>query len=467
MRPALALLAILGSAGLAHAHGGLPVSQRILRQGDGSKLYVPVVYWGVWVGGDGTPWKWICEEEINTNRNRHVALSTDGTFYATDVRGLTVSTDKGCTWKAFAGGEVADKRITDVTVDTVDGALAWVTSAESGGPTPDGGTLPGDNALFVTHDHGSTFTRVPGLADQNTRLFQSVRIGPTSQTLYVVSTQLGDGPVAVHRSDDGGVSFHTYLVSYTLGGLAPYGIDLLAVDPRNAMVVYLRVFVSGTDADGGDIARQALLRSSDGGATFAELATIDGIMAPSGMSRGIDGVAIDVTRNQVLVATAMGLLSGDDPGGAATVTLQPISTISQAQCVDVHAGEVTVCSTNYMPDNAALARSDDGAKTFQTILQFVDTVGPVDCPAGTPVGDLCPSYWEMYGSQLGITFSDGGVEVMDGGTTHPPGGGCSCEVGARAALQPTLRSAPGPIRWLSLALVPLAIALRRRRSRDA
>ncbi|HWE31429.1 MAG TPA: hypothetical protein VHB97_25665, partial [Polyangia bacterium] len=89
---------------------------------------------------------------------------------------------------------------------------------------------------------------------------------------------------------------------------------------------------------------------------------------------------------------------------------------------------VYACSSQFPPDNAAVARSIDNGQTFSSVLNYVDTVGPVDCPAGTPVGDLCPSYWYMYGAQLGISF-DGGVTTDDGGTMPHKSGGCSCTIG--------------------------------------
>src|SRR5205807_2896718 len=75
---ALVTALVLMFPSLARAHGGLPVSQHILRQNNGETMFVPVVYWGVWVGQAGGPWKWICEELINGYRFRKFALSSDG-----------------------------------------------------------------------------------------------------------------------------------------------------------------------------------------------------------------------------------------------------------------------------------------------------------------------------------------------------------------------------------------------------
>lgn len=443
-------------ASTAGAHGGLPVSQRILRKANNPTLYVPVVFWGVWVGGDGKPWRWICEELMNNNRSRRLALSTDGTFYATDLRGITLSRDEGCTWVP-AVGELADRRVTDVDSDPVDGATAYVTTGDALDPTVDAAATA-DNALWVTHDHGTAFTRVAGLASQHERLFQTVRVAPSDPKVLYVGSVLPGGSFSptIHRSDDVGVSFNHYPLTYLLDGVQPFAVEILAIDPRDPKVMYLRVFASGA-TDAGDVGRQALLRTHDGGATFSELLKQDGVYSPSGMARGIDGVAIDLTRGRVLVATAHGLYAGDDAGSAATVTLAHLDALSQAQCVDVHDGTVLACSNNYQPDNAAIARSDDGAQTFQSILRYYDTEGPVDCPKGTPVGDQCPLYWAMYGSQLGIEFGDGGLPVRDAGTDGPPpGGGCGCELGA----------APLELGGLVALLVPaLALTLRRRRAR--
>jgi hypothetical protein len=418
------------TAGLARAHGGLPVSQHIIRQG--STMYVPVLFWGIWVGDGQGPWTWICEEEINTNRPRHVAVSSDQTFYATDAHGITVSNDRGCTWTPFAGAPLAQLRTSDVVVDPSDATVAYVSTAEGAAVDADGAVTPAQNGLFVTHDHGATFSRLPGLDDvANTRLFSAVRVAPSDTKRLYVSSITGAPPFtpAVHVSTDGGQTFTLHAIPNQIDGVAPSSVELLAIDPRNPDVIYVRLYaVVGS----GMTPRQSLLRSIDRGGTFTELWKMDGTITVSGQVYGIDGVAVDETRGQVLVATAKGMLAGVDPGGAPTVALQPVGNLTQAQCVDVKDGVVYACSSNYMPDFAALARSDDGGKTFTKILEYGDTKGPVEyCPKGTPVAELCPMYWYTYGSQLGIDVStDGGI---DGGTGPTPKG-CQCEIGGRAPL---------------------------------
>ena len=169
-------------------------------------------------------------------------------------------------------------------------------------------------------------------------------------------------------------------------------------------------------------------------------AKLDAVIESSGQTRGIDGIAFDRATKRAYVATRTGLLAGNDDGSAAVPFLAPAGTLTQTQCVDVHDGALYACSSQFPPDNAAIAQSIDGAQSFHSILNYVDTVGPVDCPAGTPVGDLCPSYWYMYGAQLGISF-DGGIGGNDAGRCRP----------RAAAAAPSAPSAAPPAAWCSRA----------------
>ena len=451
MRRALVATFVLGLSSLARAHGGLPVSQHILRKNGGDQMFVPVVFWGLWVSQPDGRWKWICEEEINQNRYRKFALSTDGAFYTTDVKGLTLSTDNGCTWTP-ASGDIASLHTTDVDVDPVDGATAYVSTGDGGTVLPDGGVVPASNAVYVTHDHGATWAPLPGLASQSARLFTSVRVAPSSGMVLYTASNFSSTPFtpAIHHSTDGGATFTTTTLSYMLDGVAPHALEVLAVDPRNPDVVWARA-IAEVPEGGTSVTRHGLLRSADGGMTWSEEYKLDAVTESSGQTRGIDGVAFDSAAGRVYVATRTGLISGSDDGSATAPTLAATSTLSQTQCVDVHGGAVYTCSSQFPPDNAAIARSTDNGQTFSSVLNYVDTVGPVDCPAGTPVGDICPSYWYMYGAQLGINF-DGGTST-DGGMMMPKRGGCSCSIGARAIVG----SAAG---GLAFATLLLALAIR-------
>jgi hypothetical protein len=435
---ALVISCLLGCAATAHAHGGLPVSQKILRQANGDTMYIPVVYWGLWVGKAGGPWTWICEELINNYRFRRFALATDGVFYTTNQQGITLSTDHGCTW-VNASGAIAQLHTTDVDVDPVDGLTAYVSTGDGGTVTADGGIIPASNAVFVTHDHGQNWTPLTGLTN-SARLYQSVRVAPSSPSrLYVTSAApMSPFSVSAHRSSDSGATFTDLPLAYQLDGNAPHLFEVMTIDPRNPDVVYARA-VADVEADMVELLRHALLRSVDGGATWTELLKIDGVTEPSGQTRGIDGVAIDTAKGIVYVATDSGLYSGSDAtGGAPTITLAPTGPLMQTQCVDVHGGALYACASQFV-DHAAIAQSLDGAHTFKSVMNYVDTVGPVDCPVSTPVGAQCPAYWYMYGSQLGISFDagappDAGLPKHASGCQYTVGGTSSALGGALLAL---------------------------------
>jgi hypothetical protein len=423
---AAAVAALLAWSTVSWAHGGLPVSQNILRQNGGDTMYVPVVYWGLWVGQAGGPWRWICEEEINANRFRRWALSTDGMFYTTDSKGITLSSNHGCSWTP-ATGDIAQLHVTDIVVDPDDGATAYAATGDAGTVLPDGGIAPAVNGVFVTNDHGGTWTALPSLGDQSQRLFTSVRVARTEphRVLYVTSNaQTTPFTPTLHRSFDGAASFTSTQLSYVLDGATPHALGLLAIDPRNPRVVWARAVA---DVSNGStmVTRHGLLRSSDAGATWSEMAKLDAVTDPSGQTRGIDSVAFDLAKGIVYVATRTGLLSANDGGDATLPMLAPTGSLAQTQCVDVHDGTVYACSSQFPPDKAAVAHSSDGAHTFSSVLNYVDTVGPIDtCPADTDVAKYCPDYWYMYGSQLGISF-DAGMP----GPPPPKSHGCS-SVGA-------------------------------------
>src|SRR4051812_12127328 len=103
MRFAFASAALLVAAA-ASAHNGLPVTRQILFDGD--RLIIPTSGEGVYVGPEGGPFKWICEEAINSQIYRRWARAGSGTLHVTDVTGITTSRDGGCNW-VHATGEIA------------------------------------------------------------------------------------------------------------------------------------------------------------------------------------------------------------------------------------------------------------------------------------------------------------------------------------------------------------------------
>jgi hypothetical protein len=454
-RALLTLCLVLSIGGDARAHGGLPISEQIVRVANGDVMYVPTLFWGLWIGDGVGPWKWICEEELNPNRGRRFAITSDGTYYATNLKSITVSHDNGCTWTDYTGPGLSDVPTSDVAVDPSDPARAYVATAELDNTAGMPGMI--DNALYVTSDHGMSFDRATGL-DATGRALSSVLIAPSDpNVIYVTSQGYGPQPLfpAVHRSGDRAVTFSTEVPTYTLDGRTPTNLVVLAIDPRNADVIFVRAFAAFIDG-GVEVSRHALLRSVDQGAHFEELWKMDGVSSPGGISRGIEGVAFDLQRGNIYVASAAGILVSTTAGATGPLAFVVSPALTRAQCVDMHNGSLYACSNNYTPDRAAIARSDDGALTFTSLLTYDQTKGPVDCPAGTPVGDMCPNWWLTYGPQLGVDFPDGGTDDGGGG-----GGGGNARCGATPSGTPGVDTI-----LIGLALAALAaLRLRGRSSR--
>lgn len=424
MRPLLFLLPLLPllCPQPARAHGGLPVTSEILWSGD--TLYVPTLYWGMFVGTDGGRWRWICDEAINGNKVRQVYRSADGTFYATDVSGLTLSRDGGCSWQAVAG-DVAQAAVQDLAFDPAAPAHAYVTASRAG-----------RSELWETADAGASWKPIYALPD---RFFHGLAVA--RDRVYLGTTASGAAPApAIYVSADGGKGFAAVPVGNPPAGTAPERLTLLGMEARPGRgaerVLYLR-FV-------GDSA-QVLWRAdlSQAGAAFSEVLRLE-LNAPTVSNVSIFAVGFDVPRDRMLISTGNGLYLQD--GAAAPVRSV---ALSRAQCASVKGGRTYACSWDFFPDMAAVARSDDGGTSFRKIFQFDETQGVLECAAGTTVAQVCPASWTLNAPLLGI---DPGAP----GGTMPAGSGSS---GCRAAPAgaATGQALPLPLLFLLVHLVLVAV----------
>jgi MYXO-CTERM domain-containing protein len=185
-----------------------------------------------------------------------------------------------------------------------------------------------------------------------------------------------------------------------------------------------------------------------------EAATLSG-----GLNSGINDLAFNLANDELLVATANGLLHGSATPGAQSVALTPTGGLSRTQCVDVFGAQTYACSWNYDPDNAAIAVGANGAATLSSLFRFDQTRGPISCAAGTTVGDQCGVIWSSYATELGINGSSPDGGVGDGGEMMPGGSGCSLS----SASEPPVHNATP---WL-LALLGASLLGRRARRRGA
>ena len=405
----------------ARAHGGLPVSEQIIWNGD--QMIVPTQYWGIFFGTDGGPWRWICEEAVNGDQQRVWTRAGSGAYHVNYFLGVTSSRDGGCTW-ITATGDISTRHVTSFFADPVEPQRVWAATGE-------GGDVPW-NALYTTTDDGLSWMPV---IEKDEYLY-GVVVSGDGMTIYLTGTPrpnadagvTGIPPTVLHVSRDRGMTFTDHAIDFPLDGQQAV-VAPLAIDPADAGTVYL----SATGAPSA-----SLLVAKGFGATISK--GFDVVPPPVDMAGVITprvglvySVAFDTTRGSVLAATSFGLLRAKS-GGA----FVPTSALTRAQCVSLHGAAIYVCGYNYAPDLAAIARSDDGGDTFTPVFRYDETVGPVTtCGGATPVALTCPGIWQMYADQLGVGIGpsvDASASMSaDASTISPPPSACHCRAGARSS----------------------------------
>ena len=417
MRSGLAwlALAIAGAAPApaAHANGRAPVTNGVFfRANDNQSIYVRSTF-GLLISHDaGCSFRWVCEQNIGYGGafDPKYAVAADGTLFATTFTGLRVSRDGGCSFTT-ATAELpvgAPGRIADTWVDALDigpTGEVWVATADSGKP----------NDVFRSTDGGATFAP-RGMASP-VIWWKSLVVAPSdAMRVYVSGYQVADPSPAAHlfSTANGGQSWtEAPLTGVQLGGTPV--VMVAAVDPADPQHVYL-VSV-GSNGPEGD----RLYRSTDGGATFAEvLATgqpITNVVLRGGMT--------------VLVASGGGTFRSAD-GGA---TFGPAATTPRLGCVGQRPdGTLIGCAANWDPDFMAVGRSDD-ASQWQKMFRFVELAGPLSCPAGTTGHDVCDQeLWPGLKAQFGATGPTGPTcSASPDGAEPPKPGGC-CDAGGGAPI---------------------------------
>ncbi|HRI53568.1 MAG TPA: hypothetical protein PLW65_25665 [Pseudomonadota bacterium] len=414
-------LVLLGGAPRAGAHGGLPISQMIMWRGD--SLLVPTPYWGIFVGTDGGPWRWICDEAINTNQLRLIAMASDGmTLYATDKTGLTLSPDGGCSWGPVRG-PVAGLDVVSVVADPVLPRRAYVLANDS--------TMSANTGLWRTDDAGASWSLIRGLGTDLpgglTLSYDGTQVAVTSLSQALPRT------ATLHLSTDSGAGFTGRALKVPLMGAALTNLSPVFFDtaPPGTGSLYLRTIVDPN---------QLLLRLDGFADPVVALSTPLQLRA---MARDPE--------TQVLMVGSSGGLFFQQPDSSFKLN----DVFSSVQCLAPHGGKLYLCAWNYAPDNAAVARLQVSSNQPTRVFQYSQVKGPVDCPATTQVGSLCPKLWLTYADQLGVDLSP----TPDLGGTEPPPPSSSCQLGGAGS---GAASAGG---LTALAAVLLALRRRLRRHR--
>lgn len=431
-RSLLTVALTLGIGGMlapatARGHGAVAISQQLMWRGN--TMLVQAAYWGVFVGSEGGDWRWICEEAISGVQSRLMSLGKDGTLFASDRTGLRVSRDSGCSWESVTAD--LDSLVVYGLVSELGSARTWALANSADGS---------GNGLWSSDDSGRSWQRryaMPTYAG-------SALLGSADDRTLVISSLTSDAPpqLVLHVSLDGGATFSAQPLVHELDGKALTTVSPLWVDPRVAGRIYL-----AAPQESGSVVLRV-----DGTAAPVEVLRTPALIYAMERSpdAGSDGV---------FIGTSKGIYSSQAGGPFAL-----LGTVGSAQCLSAHGSALYACTWNYFPDFAAIARLKGDASAFSPVFQFGDTQGPIDCPAGTSVAQICPAYWASYSSQLSSQPTL---------PTPPPmtGEASGCQLTRREA--PSPRPGPGGALF-ALGLATLGIGylatrgrLRRRSPRDS
>jgi hypothetical protein len=342
--------------GVGAAFGNGPVKAVAVNPADSTRVYS-----GTGIGvfrstSGGTSWSAASAGMTGIDVHSLAPSPTvQGTYFAATSVGVFETNDGGATWSSWttAGGQpgVAED-CSEVGVNPASGIVYVVTSAHACRVSSDGGAhwssmsaFPGGNVLafdptsgqrlyaagfnspLYSTDGGTTWLSATGGGSED---YLAMAVDPHTPG-SVLAGGLWKG---LFHSSDGGMSFTP--VPAIAGGVVS-----ITFDPVNAGVVYLGGSLAG-QSDTGD-----LLRSTDGGATWASTSPPDSVMA----------VAIDPSHPATVYVGGHVFKSSD---GAATWSYA--GTGMSQQAIETIAVDPFVATTLYAGTRHGAYRSDTGGQ---------------------------------------------------------------------------------------------------------
>ena len=442
---ALVAAALVLPAAEAHANGRFPeANQLTFSESDPNHLLLRVTF-GLMVSRDrGATWNWICEQAIGFNgvEDPMYALTPSRNMLATTFQGLSRTTSDGCQWE-FVGGPLQNEVFIDLTTRK-DDAGHVLTFSSSYDTQDDAGQIFFRSRLFETNDEGLTFSEIDAGLDTSL-LGYTIDYAPSDpDRIYISATRdPGTRPRGfLLTSRDRGRTWTEIPVELTPQEVALY---IAAVDPNDANRIYLRT-ASGSDKP------TRLIVSDDGGATVREVFRADGPLQGFALSK--DGSKVYVGGPRVAPVTQPNVppetkLVGLFGANKTDLAFTRLSTID-IHCLNMQDDGLWTCS-NETNGGFVVGITRDEGKTFETKMRFCDVKGPIACPAGTAVTEICAQGWPQQRALFGC---DGPPEPTE--QPKPPSN-CDCRgaPGSTVAWGAAIFAAPAAI---------LAFLRRRRRS---
>ena len=373
-------------------------------------MFVPVVYWGLWVVRAQRPVEVDLRgddqhqplPQVRPLHRRHLLHHRHQGHHA--LRPTTAAPGPP------SPANLAALHTTDLDIDPVDGATAWVSTGDGGSIAPDGFVTAAVNGVFVTHDHGATWAPAAGLTAQSaapastacawrprrrrsstpppaTRCRRSRRRPPLTRRRHQLRDASRSPTCSTASTRTRSRCSPSTRATPTSSGRAPSPSargHRLGHSPRRC------------------------LRSRTAAPPGAEIYKLDAVTEPSGQTRGIDGVAFDIAGASRLRRHAHGPPGRRRPGDATAPTLAPTGTAG-ADPMRRRARRRRLRLLVAVPARQRRRRQLERRRAELLVgAQLRRHRRPRRLPRRHAGRRPVPVYWYMYGAQLGISF-DGGV----------------------------------------------------------
>ncbi len=496
----------------ASANGRFPRSQRLIEDPTNADHLLLAATFGILTTSDrGKHWYDYCEAAFAqdaTYAGDPILERVAGGALLVDVQSSINRSADGCGWAPTLGSAAtaATETIEDFAVDRATGTtiVALVTRVVSGATTI---------ALAQSDDAGATWNTI-GTAVPASMVF-TVDLDPTDAThIYVTGLSTTDRTGIFLTTINSGSTWSSSPIPNTSLAEAPY---IAAVNPQNPQQIYIRTDAWILPAGAPEqLANDALLYSSDGGATWTELlresAKLLGFaLSPDGTSV-LAGYGDPVEAGYDVDPTAMGIYQASNPIFAFTPVFSLDATGANANitCLTWTAAGTYACmEESTLGTYEELAFFGNGTLDLDggaplALMELNQVGGPPPCCAATDALCSWPAVCQMYpffscagGGASAVACVDAGVvePAPDASTqaTHdasvsndsgpgnataprdaaadttspagPPSGGHSQSSGGCSAASGPPQSETDVL-WALGAAVVLAESKRRRRQRD-
>jgi MYXO-CTERM domain-containing protein len=347
----------------------------------------------------GRSWHHVCEASFagspTYTGDPLLDFTRDGAWLVGVQASLNVARDGACQFTPVLGGNstyVVDYTIARRPDDRIVALLA----------TYENGTV--DFSLVESRDAARSFTPL------GSRLLvgaaYTVDVDPVRPDRLYVSA-VTDNVGQLLRSDDDGATWSSFPIASSDTNQPPY---IAAIDPRDPDRIYVR-----TDAwvplDGDLTANDALLFSSDGGASWAEIFRNRAKLFAFALSPDGAEIMIGFGDPALGAGTSVPGTLGVFRSRTDAFRFEHALTAG-AGCLTWTADGVYVCGSQ-SADGFELAFFPGAdlslATRCATVLRLGDVEGPLDCPTGTR-GAICSATWSGTCALFG---------ACDGGSTRP------------------------------------------------